>query len=179
MIRSVVSSAEPAPATGIGRYATFFVQTGLAYCEGGVANLKFGWARKVKMGRRPDDRPIWHTFGASLAAFAVGVQLVLSGLLLGAQAGPAAQGDLSLICAHDPAAVDQTAPGSPAPSKSHDLCPACTCLQSGKLVSTLPASPVLTVLRGRSEAMPARRVAAGAWHRLRSPYGSRAPPSFA
>ena len=130
------------------------------------------------MGRRSDHSSGWRTFGAALAAFAVGAQLVLSGLILGAQAGAGEQLELSAICAHDAGAADRT-PGHPAPAKSHDLCPACTCVQSGKLVSTLPASPLLEVLRGRSERMPARHVAAGAEHRLPSPYASRAPPSFA
>ena len=138
--------------------------------------LKVAGARKVKMGPRSDHSSGWRTFGAALAAFAVGAQLILSGLILGAQAGAGEQLGLSVICTHDAGATDRT-PGQPA--KSHDPCPACTCVQSGKLVSTLPVSPLLEVLRGRSERMPTRRVAAGAEHRLPSPYAARAPPSFA
>ncbi len=131
------------------------------------------------MGRRSDDSPGWRTAAAALAAFAVGAQLVLSGLVLGAQTLPGAQLELSVICVHDAATGDPTAPGHPAPAKSHEFCPACACAHSSKLVLAPPASPRLGVLHGRSEAMPVRWIAARSEHRLPSPYASRAPPCFA
>jgi len=119
--------------------------------------------------------PTWRRFGAALAAFALGAQLGLSGLLIGAVAIASDQTDGWVVCAHNPA----DGSSKPEPAKSHDECPACTCAQSVKLAPTLPEPPVLAVLQGRSERMPVLPVTAGFFRHSPSPYSSRAPPSFA
>ena len=96
------------------------------------------------MARRFHHNPAcpaaWRRFGAALAAFALGAQLVLSGIVIGSVAGGVDQSDDAwVVCTHDPA--DQTGSGTPQPAKSHDECPACTFAQSAKLAPTLPAPP--------------------------------------
>jgi len=120
--------------------------------------------------------PTWRRFGAALAAFALGAQLGLSGLLIGVFAAASDQADGWVICAHDSGAGGSS---KPEPAKSHDECPACTCAQSVKLIPTLPEPPVLAVLQGRSERMPVLALDAGFARQSPSPYSSRAPPSFA
>jgi hypothetical protein len=129
------------------------------------------------MVRNRDDMPVWRALGAALAAFCLGAQLLVSGLLLGGMVQAAGDVDLGVICSHD----GQTDPASgvPDPHKSHHLCPACTCAPSHQLASPLPQAPLLAVLRGRSEPMPVRSAAAGADRHLHSPYASRAPPRTA
>jgi hypothetical protein len=118
--------------------------------------------------------PTWRRVGAALAAFALGAQLGLSGLLIGVFAVASDQADGWVICAHDAGGSSK-----PEPAKSHDECPACTFAQSVKLIPTLPESPVLAVLQGRSERMPVLALDAGFARQSPSPYSSRAPPSFA
>jgi hypothetical protein len=131
------------------------------------------------MLRRSDDHPVWRTLAAALAAFAVGVQLLLSALLITAHAGVPDDSGLAVICAHDQGAADQTAPGhAPAPN-SHALCPACLCVQSGKLVPPLPAAPMLAVAPVGGQAPSPWRAASCVIHPFQTPYASRAPPSFA
>ena len=131
------------------------------------------------MLRRSDDHPVWRPLAAALAAFAVGVQLLLSALLISAQAGVPDGGGFAVLCAHDQGAADQTAPGhAPAP-KSHALCPACLCLQSGKLVPPLPAAPSLAMLPASGEILSGWRTAPRVTPAYQTPYASRAPPSFA
>jgi len=120
--------------------------------------------------------PAWRRFGAALAAFALGAQLGLSGLLIGAFAAASDQADGWVICAHDPGAGGSS---KPEPAKSHDECPACTSAQFVKLIPTLPEPPVFAVLQGRSERMPVQSVAPRFVRQSSSPYASRAPPSFA
>ncbi len=121
----------------------------------------------------------WRRFGAALAAFGLGAQLALSGLLIGGLAGAADEADGWIVCSHHAATADESGSGSPQAPKHHDECPACTCAQSAKLTPTLPAPPLLAVLRGRSEIMPLRPVAAVSARHSPSPYSSRAPPSCA
>lgn len=131
------------------------------------------------MLRRSDDHPVWRTLAAALAAFAVGVQLLLSALLITAHAGVPDDSGLVILCAHDQGAAGRTAPGhAPAP-KSHALCPACLCLQSGKQVPPLPAVPMLAVLPAGGETLSPWRAASRVTHPFQTPYASRAPPSFA
>jgi hypothetical protein len=118
--------------------------------------------------------PTWRRFGAALAAFALGAQLGLSGLLIGVFAAAADQADGWVICAHD-----HSGSSKPEPAKSHDECPACTCAQSVKLIPTLPEPPLLAILHGRSELIPVRPVEPVSARHCPSPYSSRAPPSFA
>ena len=125
----------------------------------------------------PAHAPEWRRFGAALAAFALGAQLVLSGVVVGGVAAAPDQADDWVVCTHD--AADQTGSSKPQPAKSHDECPACTFAQTAKLAPTLPAPPVLAVLQGRSELMPVRPSVAGSARHSPSPYSSRAPPSFA
>jgi hypothetical protein len=134
------------------------------------------------MPRSSDHKPFsasasaWRAFGAGLAAFVLGAQLLVSGLVVGSMVRAAGEADLAVICTHVPAVDPGSAPDVPAPQKSHDACPACTCAQSSNLVPTLPAAPLLAVLRARSEPVPPRRVALATDHHLHSPYASRAPP---
>jgi len=131
------------------------------------------------MLRRSDDHPVWRTIATALAAFAVGVQLLLSALLITAQAGTIDDSGLAVLCAHDRGAADETAPGHAPVPKSHAVCPACLCVQSGKLVPPLPAAPILAVLPARGETLSAWRGAPRVTHRFQTPYASRAPPPFA
>jgi hypothetical protein len=111
-----------------------------------------------------------------LAGFAVGVQLLLSGLMIGHVAVAADQSALSAICSHASGAGE---PGAPAGPDPHGQCPACACPQSAKLLAAPPAASGFTVVLARSEAL---RVAAGhipGEHHCHSPYASRAPPHSA
>ena len=137
------------------------------------------WRFHSRTVRGPTQGPAWRRFGAAIAAFALGAQLALSGLLNGSIAAAAGQSGGWVVCAHDPAAPDQGGSGGPQPANSHDECPACTCAQSAKLIPTLPAPPLLAILDGRSERMWVRTLAAVSLRHSPSPYASRAPPFFA
>lgn len=131
------------------------------------------------MLRRSDDHPVWRTLAAALAAFAVGVQLLVSALLITAQAGVPDDSGLAVICAHDQGVADETAPGhAPAP-KSHTLCPACLCMQSGKLAPPMPAAPMLAVVPVGGVTLSPWRAVPRVTYQSQTPYASRAPPSFA
>jgi len=131
------------------------------------------------MARRSRPLPVvpaWRLFGATLAGFAIGVQLLLSGLMIGHGAVAADRSALSVICSHDAGAGD---PGLPSDPDPHGQCPACACPQSAKLLVAPPAPPSFAVVLPRSEAL---RVAAGhvpGDHHFHSPYASRAPPHSA
>jgi hypothetical protein len=118
--------------------------------------------------------PIWRVLGATLTAFCLGVQLLVSGVVMGGMVHAAADADLAVICTHDGTADPES--GAPDPQKSHDPCPTCTCAQSHPLASPLPQAPVFAVLRGRSEPVPVRHVAADPNRHIHFPYASRAPP---
>ena len=128
------------------------------------------------MARSTKDMPAWRLLGATLAGFAIGVQLLLSGLMIGHVAMAAEQSELSVICSHDPGATD---PGLPSGPPSHGQCPACACPQWAKLIVAPPAAPSHAVVLPRSEPL---RVAASQVpdeHYFHSPYASRAPPQSA
>jgi hypothetical protein len=145
-----------------------------------LAKLKLAQFTGVEMVRRAQGRPTavpaWRLLGATLAGFAIGLQIVLSGFLIGQVAMAADQSELSIICSHDPGASD---PGLPSGPLSHGQCPACACPQSAKLFAAPPASPSFAVVRPRSE--PLRLAASGIpdEHYSHSPYASRAPPHSA
>jgi hypothetical protein len=125
--------------------------------------------------------PAWRLFGATLAGFAIGVQLLLSGLMIGHVAVAADQSELGVICSHDGGGNDPgvSDPGVPSGPPSHNPCPACACPQSASHFAAPPAPPSFAVLLPRSEAL---RVAAGhvpGEHHFHSPYASRAPPHSA
>lgn len=126
-----------------------------------------------QMARRSDDMSMARALGAALTALCLGVHLLVSGVLMGGMVH-VADADLAVICTHD-GAVDP-APRAPDPHKNHDLCPACTCVQSTNLASPLPQPPLFAVLRGRSEPLPVRQAVADAGHHVHAPYASRAPP---
>jgi hypothetical protein len=131
--------------------------------------------------RRSHEIPAWRVFGAALGAFAIGVQLLLSGWLLiqaAAAANPAdlSQADLAVICTHDPAATADDTGIPPAAPHQHGQCPACACPQSAKLLAPLPTPPVFAVLRPRSQAPQAFAGVFTTEPRSPSPYASRAPP---
>jgi hypothetical protein len=120
--------------------------------------------------------PAWRLFGATLAAFAIGIQILLSGFLIGHAAVAADRSELSVICGHDRGAGDPVIPAGPA---SHDQCQACACPQLASHFAQPPASPSVAVVLPRSEPL---RVAAGhvpGEHYFHSPYASRAPPQSA
>ncbi|MBO0712482.1 MAG: hypothetical protein J2P47_14520 [Acetobacteraceae bacterium] len=121
--------------------------------------------------------PGWRRVGAALAAFALGVQLVVSGVVIRGIGVAADQTNGWVVCTHD--AADQTGSGKPPPAKSQDECPACTFAQTAKLAPPLPAAPVLAALHGRSELMPVRPAVLGLARHSPPPYSSRAPPFFA
>ena len=126
------------------------------------------------MACRVDRMTTWRALAAALAALSLGVQLLVSGLLVGSMVHTAADADVAVICTHD--GSTDPASGTPAPHQDHDLCPVCTCAQFTNLASPLPQPPLFAVLRGRSEPLPVRQVAADADHRVHFPYASRAPP---
>ena len=132
------------------------------------------------MARPSDDMPAWRLFGAVLAAFAIAIQILLSGLLIGRVAVAADQPELSVICSHDPGAGardDGTVP--PATPQSHDQCPACACPQVAKFFAAPPVSPSLMVLRPRSERLEVLAGYGPAELDFYPPYASRAPPHAA
>jgi hypothetical protein len=127
------------------------------------------------MVRRSHDIPAWRVFGAMLGAFAIGVQLLLSGWLIGQVAAAADQADMLVVCSHDPSgAADDS--GIPPAHGSHSQCPACACPLSAKLLAPPPASPSFVVPRLRSEALPSVMHVVLPELRRHSPYSSRAPP---
>ena len=129
------------------------------------------------MGGHLRQRPVWRAFGACLSAFAIGVQLLLSGWLIGQAAAAVAGGpdEFLVICTHDsPAAADESS-GAPA-QKPHGQCPDCACPQSAKLIGAPPALPDFVVLAPPSRALPVVTADAPADRHVRSPYASRAPP---
>jgi hypothetical protein len=130
------------------------------------------------MVRRSHDIPAWRVFGAVLGAFAIAVQLVLSGWLIGLAAAAADQAadqaGLAVICSHDPAATTDDSGAPPAPH-SHSQCPACA-PQSAHLFAPPPAPASHAVARPLSEPLPVRSDFAATELRLVSPYLSRAPP---
>jgi hypothetical protein len=127
------------------------------------------------MVRRSHDIPAWRVFGAVLGAFAIGIQLLLSGWLIGQVAAAAEQADMLVVCSHDPSgAADDN--GIPPAHGSHSQCPACACPLSAKLLAPPPASPSIAVPRLRSEALPSVTHVVPAELRRHSPYASRAPP---
>src|SRR6202521_2334165 len=99
----------------------------------------------------PTVVPAWRLFGATLAGFAVGVQLLLSGLMIGHVAVAADQSELGVICSHDPGASDPGVPSGPDP---HGQCPACACPQSAKLFAAPPGSPRLLGVRPPAPGAP-------------------------
>jgi hypothetical protein len=118
--------------------------------------------------------PIWRTVATALAAFALGAQLVLTGVFIGQVAAAADQSDGFVICQHEAAATNEGG-SAPAP-KPHTQCPDCMCVQSAKVLAPPLAMPELAFLRARSETVqiPAGRVP-GRVHE-HPPYASRAPP---
>ena len=132
------------------------------------------------MVRRPHETPAWRVFGATLGAFAIVVQLLMSALFIvqaAAAGNPAglSEADLSVICTHDPAAIPDDGGGSSAPHP-HGQCPACACPQSAKLLAPLPTSPILVVLRPQAQTQPALAGRAVAKPTSPSPYAPPAPP---
>ena len=132
------------------------------------------------MARHSHDTPAWRVFGAVLGAFAIAVQLLLSAFLFvhAASAGSQAslsQGDLGVICTHDPAATADDTGAPPAPHQ-HGQCPACACPQWAKVLAPLPASPIFLVLRPHSQTLPTYAVVTATELKSPSPYASRAPP---
>jgi hypothetical protein len=129
------------------------------------------------MAHRSQDMPAWRAVATALAAFAVGVQLLLSGVLIGHLAWAADRADATVICAHDQV-VDDAGGGTPARG-SHDLCPACACPQSAPALLALAPSPGIALPLPRSEVLALRPGIARADLNFRSPYASRAPPRSA
>jgi hypothetical protein len=120
--------------------------------------------------------PAWRLIGATLAGFAIGVQLLLSGFLIGQVAMAADRPELSVICSHDRGASD---PGIPSGPPSHGQCPACACPQSAKLFVPPSASPGFAVVRPRSEPLRLAASHVPGEQDFHSPYASRAPPHSA
>jgi hypothetical protein len=145
-----------------------------------LAQLKLAGFTGVEMVRRSQHRPTavpaWRLFGATLAGFAIGVQLLLSGLMIGHVAAAADQSELSAICSHDPGASD---PGLPSGPPSHGQCPACACPQWAKLLVAPPASPSFAVILPRSEPLQVAASQVPDERYFHSPYASRAPPHSA
>jgi hypothetical protein len=133
------------------------------------------------MARPSHDTPAWRAFGAALAALSVGVQLLVSGLLIGQFAAAAGQPELSVICSHDPAAAGGVDDGTGTPSQpaSHGQCPACACPQSIHVFGTPPALPSLAVLRPRSQRLEPYAGHVPPELDFHTPYASRAPPHSA
>jgi hypothetical protein len=138
-------------------------------------------ATKVKMARPSHGMPAWRAFGAALAAFSVGVQILGSGLLIGQIAAAAEQPELSVICSHDGAAAGGGDDGTGPPSRpqTHGQCPACPCPQSVHVFVTPPASPSLALLRPRSQRLEPYAGHVPPELDFHTPYASRAPPHSA
>ena len=130
------------------------------------------------MARHPADMPAWRVVATALAAFAVGVQLVLAGFLIGQRAWAVAQSDTAVLCAHERAGLADETGGGPAPD-SHDFCPACACPESAQSLAALPPSPGIALPLPRSEVLIAQPDVTGADLHFRPPYASRAPPRSA
>jgi hypothetical protein len=131
---------------------------------------------------RPTFLPAWRVFGAAFAGFAIGVQLVLSGFLIGHVAMAADPSALSIICGHDSGALaggSEDGSGIPSGPASHDQCPACACPPSAKLFATPPAAPGVALLRPRSVVLQAYAGPVAGKISFHSPYASRAPPHSA
>lgn len=127
------------------------------------------------MAPRSHDMPAWRAFGATLAAFAVGAQLLLSGWLIG-QIAAADPSELSVICTHNAGGSHD---GGPSDQTSQGQCPACACPFSANLLAPPPEPPSFTVLRPRSQVLRARADFVALEHKFHSPYASRAPPQSA
>ena len=132
---------------------------------------------------RSQHTPAWRLFGATLGAFAIAIQLVLSAFLIvqaASAANPAdlSQADLAVICTHDPAATPTTDDSGtpPAPLHQHGQCPACALPQWAKVLAPLPTAPVVLVLRPQSQAMSTYAGVPATDLKSPSPYASRAPP---
>lgn len=127
------------------------------------------------MARRSHDIPAWRVFGAMLGAFALGIQLLLSGWFIVQIAAAADQADFAVICTHDRAAADEGS-GAPSAPDQHGQCPVCACLQAAQLLGPPPAASSHAVTEPRSERLPTRAEVIATEPSFRSPYSSRAPP---
>jgi hypothetical protein len=134
----------------------------------------------VRRSRKsPANLPAWRVVGAALAAFAMGVQLVLAGWLI-SQSAAAAGPDLLVICSHGASPASGGGDGgSPVAPGSHGQCAVCACLQSAKVLAQPPEAPRFVVLRQRAEAVPSFAVLFVHFLHVHSPYASRAPPPSA
>src|SRR5690349_2231536 len=104
------------------------------------------------MARHSQDMPVWRVGATALAAFALGVQLLLSGFLIGQHAWAA--DSMPVICAHEQAGLVDDGGGPPGSAPgSHELCPACACPQSAQALATFPPSPSVALPLPRSEAL--------------------------
>ena len=110
-----------------------------------------------------------------LAGFAIGIQILLSGFLVGHAAVAADRSELSIICGHE-GASDPAVPAGPA---SHDQCPACAFPQSASYFAPPPASPSFAVVLPRSEPLQVVASQVADERYFHSPYASRAPPQSA
>jgi hypothetical protein len=128
------------------------------------------------MARSTKDMPAWRLFGAMLAGFAIGIQILLSGFLIGHAAVAADQSELSTICSHDRGMGGPAVPAGPA---SHDQCPACAFPQSASHFAPPPASPSFAVMLPRSEPLQVAACQVPDERYFHSPYASRAPPQSA
>ncbi|HEY1544298.1 MAG TPA: DUF2946 family protein [Xanthobacteraceae bacterium] len=124
----------------------------------------------------PAKRPVWHTIGAALGAFAMGVQLVLAGWLIAQTATAASdlQADM-VICAHDGAGAGGDS-GTPSAPASHGQCAVCACLQSAKILAPPPEAPHVAIVRPRAETVVVFTIRTLHVLHVHSPYASRAPP---
>jgi hypothetical protein len=111
-----------------------------------------------------------------LAGFAIGIQILLSGFLIGHAAVAADQSELSVICGHDPGAGD---PGLPSGPPSHGQCPACAFSQSASHFAPPPVAPSFAVALPCSEPVQLAVGHVPAVRYFHSPYASRAPPQSA
>jgi hypothetical protein len=124
----------------------------------------------------PAKRPVWHTIGAALGAFAMGVQFVLAGWLIAQTAAAASDLQANLvICTHDGAGVGGGSDTPSAPA-SHGQCAVCACLQSAKILAPPPEAPHVAIVRPRAEAVVVVTIRALHVLHVHSPYASRAPP---
>jgi hypothetical protein len=125
--------------------------------------------------------PAWRVCGAVLAACAIGLQLLVSGLLIGRGAVAMDQAELSVVCSHDPAALNglDDGTGTPTGPASHEQCPACAFPPSAKLFASAPASPSFALPHPRSEVPRVFADHIPAEPYAHSPYASRAPPRSA
>jgi hypothetical protein len=131
------------------------------------------------MHRRSQQPPAWRLFGAALGAFAIAIQLLLTGWMIGQAAAAANSPDLAVICTHDqqvPAGDDGGVPVAP---KSHGACPVCACPFSAKVLAPPPALVFVAAPRVSSQAMRPAAAPRPAAFRFRPAYASRAPPRSA